>query len=1030
MRRQWIAFLTVLLAATPAVSASQYRLVQQWVAADGLPAETVSSLALDRQRQLWMATYDGIVRYQGFDFRHFNRTQDPGLPGNRFARVFPSPDRGVVVQLEDGRLGYLDEQTFQPLGAAELDHVALFNDTLWFICLDQRVLRRWSPPYDASVPGPARLSTIAVDHFQNRLLIGTLDGTVYALGAADQRLTPLLETGAEAVVGLAAGPDGQLLVVNEHRVQSFRRRGDQLRPARQLILERHQPRMIRAAWSERGWLLANLISVEGAGPHLFTESTLTRLPVAQATSPGADRSPLRIEQIDAQGRRWINDGLQLFRDGELMYRAEERIIDFLVDPFEQIWLAQPTAGLRLLKKTVIEMFGMEDGGLADPNITLVALLDDSIMVGSWVQLSRLDPATGAWESVLDQAARDVLADNGGLLIGTHGICRIDEPGSCQPIADFPAPTAEVLMLHRDAGGQVWAGTDRGLYRRDLDGRWQQTPVHAATVRTVLEDATGRLLFGTNGQGILVLDSGNGSTVPNRQISPAEGLSSPFVRSLLALSDGSTLVGTEDAGLCLLARDLAVVRCLSSDGGLPHHSAHFMVLDEADRLWVNTNGGVYWVDLLSLLHYLQGSRPARPDFYRLGRRHGLASVEGNGGVFRAGARTADGRIWFPNQKGLVSVRPQAQAAGLEQALSTQLRVPGQQADGRLHLPRHARHLEVELTAIALAEPENVQFRYRFRSDQAWTEVGHRRTLNFRDLQPGRHNLEVSARYVNTTWSGQPQRLSFSAGYRLHEHPGFHALIIAASLSLMLGIWQIGRTRQHRLEQEVQDRSRRLSLATDRVASLSEAFQKVDIQHRTALQAVSRELRSVLSSAMEPLLQSSSRAKKTRHQEIILARTHTLEAMLDQIGTFVDTAPASKTAVPRTEADSSPAAAEEEAPGPELSKRSVDLMALIRVEVLLHLADPDFSVELLASRLGLSRSVLYRQVAEVTASSPAELIRDIRLEEAMTQLRTTDHQVSCIAYATGFRSVSAFSRAFTKKTGLSPRQWRGQLAEQSP
>ncbi|MCC5866669.1 MAG: helix-turn-helix transcriptional regulator [Wenzhouxiangella sp.] len=107
-----------------------------------------------------------------------------------------------------------------------------------------------------------------------------------------------------------------------------------------------------------------------------------------------------------------------------------------------------------------------------------------------------------------------------------------------------------------------------------------------------------------------------------------------------------------------------------------------------------------------------------------------------------------------------------------------------------------------------------------------------------------------------------------------------------------------------------------------------------------------------------------------------------------------------------------------------------MALIRVEVLLHLTDPDFSVDQLASRLGLSRSVLYRQVAELTESSPAELIREIRLDEAMTQLLETDHQVSCIAYATGFRSVSSFSRAFTKKMGMSPRQWRHQQAENKP
>lgn len=99
-----------------------------------------------------------------------------------------------------------------------------------------------------------------------------------------------------------------------------------------------------------------------------------------------------------------------------------------------------------------------------------------------------------------------------------------------------------------------------------------------------------------------------------------------------------------------------------------------------------------------------------------------------------------------------------------------------------------------------------------------------------------------------------------------------------------------------------------------------------------------------------------------------------------------------------------------------------MAVMRMEVLLHLSDPDFSVDQLARRLGLSRSVLYRQVAELSDASPAELVRDFRLEQAARQLRESDDQVSTIAYANGFRSVSAFSRAFSRKFGTSPRQWR--------
>jgi len=97
------------------------------------------------------------------------------------------------------------------------------------------------------------------------------------------------------------------------------------------------------------------------------------------------------------------------------------------------------------------------------------------------------------------------------------------------------------------------------------------------------------------------------------------------------------------------------------------------------------------------------------------------------------------------------------------------------------------------------------------------------------------------------------------------------------------------------------------------------------------------------------------------------------------------------------------------------------------VLLKLDDAEFSVEDLARKLGMSRSVLYRRASEYFNASPAELIREVRLKHAAELLSESDEQVSAIAYATGFRSVSAFSRAFSRFTGATPREWRNRRSD---
>lgn len=1019
MERVLATFILCLSLSAQAVAALPYRSVEQWTAGDGLPVETISALAVDQDNQLWIATYDGVVRYQGFDFRHFNRDTEPALPSNRLMALHAAPSGGVIIQFEDGRLGHLSDDRYQPVGRADADHIALFNQQVWFIDSETGTLFSWRPATGLEQHDAGPISAIAVDTFGQRLLLGTRNGRILSLGVDDQQSQVLLELGGAAIVGLASGPEGELIVLDQRRVHLFT--GTQAAGLESSVLELEYRHFgtVRATWTPRGWLLANIATSTGAGPHMVTGSSMRRLPVAEAVSLGADRSPSRIERIDTRGRRWINDGQQLSRDGQIVFRSEARILDFVVDPFDQVWVAQARSGLRLLKQTMIRTLGNGPDELSDTNISLVTEHDGNILIGSWVELSRLNTATGEWTQLLQRAVRDVLPDADGLLVGTNGLCRLETAGHCKTVADFPTDKAEVVMLHRDAEDVVWAGTTAGLFRRAPNRRWQPEPVHPAIARTALEDASGRLLFGTNGDGILVLQVGSNSNRSIRRIGVAQGLASSFVRSLLKVPEGHTLVGTEDAGLCLLNPALDVVNCMAADSGLPHHSVHYMIVDDLNRMWVNSNGGIYRVDLDTLLAYLKGDTKTPPDFYRFGHRHGLESVEGNGGVYRAGTLTEDGRIWFPNQRGLVSIQPAEASATLEQPLTTRIQPLGQATDGPLHLTQHARHLELELTAIALAEPENVQFRYRFNGDSGWTEIGHRRHIHFRDLNPGRHRLEVGARYVNASWSGVPDRLEFTAGYRLHEHPVFQALMIIAALLAIASGCVVALYRQKRLEREIEDRSTRLSQATQQVAGLAQSLQRVDVQHRTALRAVSRELKSALNVAMEPLLLQRGKRAKTKTSDS--ARARTLSALINQIGSFADPA-TERTGKSNTDEAVGLAPINQGGKTEDARGANVDLTALIRMEVLLHLADPEFSVDGLARRLGMSRSALYRRVAEIFDSSPAELMRDIRLEQAAKLLHETDDQVSTIAYATGFRSVSAFSKAFSRKTGVSPRQWR--------
>lgn len=76
----------------------------------------------------------------------------------------------------------------------------------------------------------------------------------------------------------------------------------------------------------------------------------------------------------------------------------------------------------------------------------------------------------------------------------------------------------------------------------------------------------------------------------------------------------------------------------------------------------------------------------------------------------------------------------------------------------------------------------------------------------------------------------------------------------------------------------------------------------------------------------------------------------------------------------------------------------------------LGDPKFDVEQMCDAMNMSRSSLFRHVKKRFNCTPVQLLRTRRLELSLQMLKARSGSVSEVAYAVGFQSLSAFSRAF--------------------
>jgi DNA-binding response OmpR family regulator len=106
------------------------------------------------------------------------------------------------------------------------------------------------------------------------------------------------------------------------------------------------------------------------------------------------------------------------------------------------------------------------------------------------------------------------------------------------------------------------------------------------------------------------------------------------------------------------------------------------------------------------------------------------------------------------------------------------------------------------------------------------------------------------------------------------------------------------------------------------------------------------------------------------------------------------------------DASPAPEER----PEIERRA-------RAIVRRHLTDPDFGATDLAADMAMSRSTLYRKLRAETEHTPSGLIRQVRLAKAKSLLRDGE-QVTQVAYAVGYETLSSFSHVFAEEVGTPP------------
>jgi signal transduction histidine kinase/ligand-binding sensor domain-containing protein len=784
-----------LSALNPAYRISQY-LHTAWKGDSGLQA--VRRLAQTPDGYLWLATRGGLVRFDGVRFTNYRAGSVPGLENSTAQDLLVDPDGSLWVATLGGGISHYQQGIFRSYttrdGLPSDDVQSLYRDTrgvMWMATRDGKI---------------ARLVQGRFEKFSLGIQVGAITGFAET---ADQSLW--ISTFGNGVFRLRDG------VITKFSV------ADGLPDARVSGLCRDRSGMIWTA----GWKGVSFWD----GKRFVRDSAINKS-LEYAIGCREDRD----------GNLWIAASSGLFRAQKdtvvKLDRSSGLSSDFTSDVFEDrdgnLWVAT-RGGLDRLRDGPLRSFTTKEG-LAGDSGPIVVGDSGAIWTISGGQVDRIAAnELSTWRVALPARAQPVtlLSQPGSeLLIGLgDGVVRWRLHGGTTTIPELAGLDVRCMLQAHD--GSIWIGTgNRGLLR------WKPSPGTGASLESVIpdnwiatlaEDHAGAMWAGSFfGGGLYRV---NGGKV--QHFGHAEGLKSTYVYVLFVDEKGDLWLGSP-GGLSWFQN--GTLHTAGSQQGLPSDQVFAIVDDSYGRIWVTTYAGIASLERKSLTEWAAGQRDRlNPTVYRATDEMQIYTV---GRTFPNSARSGDGHLWFAFADGVTEVTPPV--PGVSQADDFPVLIEDVRIDGvshsrqdRLRIPTGARSIEITYTAIALANPESVRFRYRLTGmDPGWVNADARRVAFYDNLKPGSYTFTVAASSGAGQWrQALPvvmEQLPF-----FYQTTWFAVLVVTTFLSLCILYYRF-RVQQavNRIQAAFQERiDERARIARGLHDTLLQSFQGVVLKFET-------------------------------------------------------------------------------------------------------------------------------------------------------------------------------------------------------
>jgi len=822
---------------------------------DGLSQNSAISIAQDQTGFLWIATQDGLNKYDGRNFekykQYFKDITNPTY--SKLGKVFvdSNDELWIIPNSQIPHKLNKDTNTFEPLAGIE-DASAIFEDqqkNLWFGSYSTGLYKlSFNTKKIDRIIGPDKVNGI-------NAITQDRSGNLWL--SCEKNIVELDPKQPEDINYFY--PDG-----NKNSISNY-----------SFILFDHENNQWIGTFGEGVWY-KEPNNTHFKRPDIFIEDVKNSLNTIYVITM----------LLDTKNQLWIGtygDGLfkiDIAQSQLNQYLPEKHnpktiqykdILSIYEDYTGTIWFGTDGAGMNYYDP-LLEKFNSIINFQTPENINIDVVrsitLDrqNNVWIGtSGKGLSRFSPKKNDWHTyqtdnkkgLRSNRIMSLLSDNDGdLWIGTQegGLHIMDIN---EEIIEYPSLKSlenfTIWCIQNDADESKWIGTrESGLFKvnkkKGILKKYEKgntdNGLPSNNIRAIVQEAGQFLWVGTQDNGVCKIDlKTNKIKVYAHEPGNKNSLASNQIKSLYYDNKGILWIGTNGSGLCALDIVNDQFYNYTVNDGLANDVVYAILPDEQNNLWLSSNMGITKFNVPENLN-------SAPKINNYTNYDGLATEFNTGAYFKASNGNLyfgglEGYYWFnPSDIEISKVLPKTEITKFEVYNTSRPLIPN------LKLSYKQNTIAFAFASLQFSLPVRNQYQFKLDGhDSDWIQSGNENNARYTNLPPGKYTFRVKSSNYDGVWNNKEDSYSFIINkpwYLTNITILMYLLLFSIALFLIFKYfkWRWNMNLQLKFEREETIRFKELN---DFKAKL---YSNISHEFRTPLTLIKGPIKKQLENSLEP------------------------------------------------------------------------------------------------------------------------------------------------------------------------------------